>query len=149
MARHSWSTITSATTASTGAYAFAVKPSSSTRYRVGYLGSTPVGGAYSGTAAVGVAPVVAIVASTTSLRYGGYVTFSTTVRPSHVGASIVLQRWTGTTWVTAATRTLTSSSTASARVKPPSRGTIKYRWLLPAHTDHSVAVSGTVSVRVS
>jgi hypothetical protein len=143
-----WSTASTTTTTSTGGYAFTVKPSTSTRYRVGYLGSGSAGGAYSPTASVPVAPTVTMTASRTSLYYGGYVTFSTVVRPGHAGRSVSLQRWNGSAWKTVTTRTLSSTSTASAKVRPPARGTNKYRWVLAAHTDHATGVSATSTVRV-
>lgn len=143
-----WAALTSATTTSTGAYAFTVKPSYSTRYRIGYVGAAAVGGAYSPVAAVSVAPTATMGASRTSLNYGGSVTLSTTIRPGHAGSTVTLQRWNGTAWATVTTRKLSSTSSTTAYVKPPARGTNKYRWLLPAHTDHTSGVSATASVRV-
>lgn len=43
---------------------------------------------------------------------------------------------------------LPRTSSTTAYVKPPARGTHKYRWLLPAHADHTSGVSATTSVRV-
>jgi hypothetical protein len=144
----SWSTVATVTSTSTGTYAFTVKPSYSTRYRVGYVGSGAIGGAYSPAVGVAVAPTVIMAMSRASVSYGGYVTFSTSVRPGHAGATAVLQRWNGKSWVTVTSRRLSSTSAASARIKPPARGINKYRWVLPAHTDHSVGVSATASLRV-
>ena len=143
-----WTASSTATTTSTGGYAFSVKPTYSTRFRVGYVGSGGAGGAYSPAASVAVAPSVTMTASRTSLYYGGYVTFSTVVRPGHAGRSITVQRWNGAAWKTVTTRVLSSTSAATARVRPPARGTNKYRWVLPADTDHSTGVSTTFSVRV-
>ena len=143
-----WSKASSTTTTSTGTYAFTTKPTVNTRYKVGYAGSGSAGGAESATVTVGVAPSVSIAASRTSLYYGGTVTFSTTVKPGHAGRSIALQRWNGTAWVTITSRTLSSTSTASATVKPPARGTLRYRWLVGSHTDHLTGVSAVKYVKV-
>ena len=144
-----WTATATATTTSTGGFAFSVKPTYSTRFRVGYVGSGIPGGAYSPTVTVAVAPTVTVTASRTSLTYGGYVTFSTTVRPGHAGRAVSLQRWSGSAWKTVATRTLSSTSATSAKVRPSARGTNTYRWVLPGHTDHSAGVSAKLSVRVS
>ena len=143
-----WTPAASATTTSTGTYAFTVKPSYNTRYRVGFVGAGTIGGAYSPLAVVYVRPAVSMAASRTSLYYGGYVTFSTTVRPGHPGYAVLLQRWNGTSWVTVTSRKLSSTSTASAVIKPPARGTNQYRWVLSAHTDHGSGWSTTASIRV-
>ena len=143
-----WTASSTATTTSTGSYAFSVKPTYNTRFRVGYVGSGTAGGAYSANASVVVTPTVTMTSSRTSLTLGGYVTFTTVVRPGHAGGSISLQRWNGTAWKTVTTRALSSTSAASAKVRPPVRGTNRYRWVLPAHTDHGTGVSTTSSVRV-
>lgn len=143
-----WSTVASTTTSSTGTYAFSAKPAVNTRYKVGYLGSGSAGGAESATVTVGVAPSVSIAASRTSLYYGGTVTFSTTVRPGHAGRSIILQRWSGTAWVTVTSRALSSTSTASVTIKPTARGTLRYRWMVAAHTDHLTGASAVKYVKV-
>lgn len=95
-----------------------------------------------------VSPVVSGKASRTSLYRGGSVTLSTTVSPNHQGRSISLQRWSGTAWVTMARRTLSSTSAASATIRPSARGYNSYRWYLPAHSDHGTGVSSTLRVRV-
>ena len=143
-----WTRVAGATTSSTGAFAVYLKPLVNTRYRIGYAGTGGVGGSYSATRTVGVAPVVSMKASRTSLYLGRTVTFSTTVAPWHGGRSIALQRWTGTTWVTVATRTLSSTSAASATVRTSARGRWSYRWVLASHTDHATGVSASVRISV-
>ncbi len=143
-----WSRVSSVVTTSTGAFAYTVKPSKNTRYRVGYAGAGTVGGSYSSIRTVAVAPSVTIAGSRTSLYLGGTVTFGTKVGPSHSGRAVVLQRWNGKAWQTVATRTLSSTSTASVAVRPPARGYSSYRWYIAAHTDHAAAVSPTFKVLV-
>ena len=145
----SWTKVATTTTSSTGAYAVTLKPSGNTRYRVAYLGTSTNGGAVGATRTVTVAPSVSIRTSRSSFALGGTATLSTTVGPNHKGRTISLQRWTGTAWSTVATRTLSSTSTASASVKPPRKGSNSYRWVLPAHTDHGTGVSATLKLSVS
>ena len=145
----SWTKVATTTTSTTGTYAVTLKPSAITRYRVVYLGTTTNGGAVGATSTVTVAPSVSIRASRSSFALGGSATLSTTVGPNHKGRTISLQRWTGTAWSTVATRTLSSTSTASASVKPTKRGTNSYRWVLPSHTDHGTGVSATLKLSVS
>jgi hypothetical protein len=143
-----WSKVASATTTSTGTFAFSAKPNVNMRYRVGYAGAGTTGGSYSPIRTVTVAPSTSIRASRTSLYLGGSVTLSTTVSPNHAGRLVALQRWSGTRWVTLTSRTLWSTSAASATIKPTVRGYNSYRWYLPAHTDHGSSVSATLKVRV-
>jgi hypothetical protein len=144
----SWTQVAVATTSTTGAFSAAVRPSVNTRYRVGYAGSGAMGGAYSAVRLLAVSPAVSIQANRTSLGLGGAVTFNTTVAPRHAGGSILLQRWTGAGWATVSVRTLSSVSTASATVRPPSRGSITYRWVTPADQAHAVGYSASRPVRV-
>lgn len=143
-----WSKIGSTTTSSTGTFAFSAKPTVNMRYRVGYAGASATGGSYSPVRTVIVAPVTNIRANRTSLYLGSSVTLSTTISPNHAGRLVALQRWSGTRWVTITSRTLSSTSAASATIKPTVRGYNSYRWYLPAHTDHGNSVSATLKVRV-
>jgi hypothetical protein len=143
-----WSKVTSTTTSSTGTFAFSAKPTVNMRYRVGYAGAGAIGGSYSPVRTVTVTPVTTISASRTSLYLGDTVTLNTTVSPNHAGRQVALQRWSGTSWVTLTWRTLSSTSAASATIKPSARGYNSYRWYLPAHTDHGSSVSSTLPVRV-
>ena len=144
-----WSQVATMTTSSTGTYAATLKPTVNTRYRVGWAGSGSRGGVFSAVGTVTVSPSMTIRASRTSFALGGTATLSTTVAPNHRGKVVTLQRWSGTSWVKVTTRTLSSTSTASASVKPPRRGTNTYRWVLPAHTDHGTGGSAAMRLRVS
>lgn len=144
-----WTAVASASATSTGAYSFTVKPSATTRYRVGYAGAGTAGGTYSAVRTLTVAPTLTMVASRSTLPLGSSVLLSSTVRPAHPGASVQLQRWNGKAWATITTRTLSSASTVKVYVRPSSRGTQSYRWVLPAHADHATGVSAKVSVKVS
>ncbi|MDQ1662935.1 MAG: hypothetical protein QOJ68_2915, partial [Blastococcus sp.] len=142
-----WTQVAVATTSTTGAFSAAVKPSVNTHYRAGYAGAGGMGGAYSAVRPIAVLPTISIQANRTSLGLGGTVTFATTVAPRHPGGSVLLQRWTGSSWATVAMRTLSSVSTASATVRPPSRGVNTYRWMTPADAAHAVGYSASRQVR--
>jgi hypothetical protein len=143
-----WTASSSTTTTSTGGYAFSFKPSATARYKVGYAGWGSVGGADSATVTVGVVPTMSITKSRTSLYYGGSLTFGTYVKPGHAGSTVYLQRWNGKAWVTVTSRKVSTSSTAYATVKPPARGTNRYRWMLPGHSDHLAGGSASGYVKV-
>jgi len=143
-----WSRVASATTSSTGSFAFSAKPTANLRYRVGYAGAGVTGGSYSPTRSVTVAPVTSISASRTWLYLRGSVTLYSAVSPNHAGRKVALQRWSGTRWVTLTWRTLSSTSRVSATTRPSVRGYNSYRWYLPAHSDHGSSVSKTLRVRV-
>jgi len=143
-----WRRVATAATASTGYYAFSVKPSANVRYRVGYSGAGAVGGSYSAVRTVTVAPVLSNHASRTSVSRGSSVTLSTTVSPNHARRVVTLQRWTGRAWVTVTRRYLSSRSSAAVTLRLTTRGYASYRWYLPAHADHAAAVSASVRLHV-
>jgi len=143
-----WTRLGSATTSSTGTYAVTVKPLVNTRYRVGYLGSADIGGAYSLVRTVVVRPTVSISSSRASMSLGTSATLSTKVGPSHRGSITHLQRWTGSSWVAVTSRTLSTTSAASAAVRPSSRGRWTYRWVLPQHSDHGLGISRSLTITV-
>jgi hypothetical protein len=62
---------------------------------------------------------------------------------------VYLQRLSGSTWTTVATPKLSSTSAASAVVRPPIRGTNLYRWVILADTDHDAGYSAVTQIRVS
>ena len=144
-----WTPVATVTTSSTGTFGAAVRPALHSRYRVSFAGAGGMGGAYSSGLWVKVAPGVGIASSRTSLTLGQIVTLSTTVAPGHAGRTVYLQRLSGSTWTTVATPRLSSTSAASAVVRPPTRGTNLYRWVILADTDHDAGYSAVTQVRVS
>ena len=143
-----WTRLAGATTSSTGSYAFSVKPPVNTRYRVGYPGSGGAGGAYSLVRTVVVKPTVSIASNRSSMRLGTSATLSTKVAPSHRGSRAYLQRWNGSSWVAVTSRTLSTTSAASATVRPSWRGRWRYHWVLPQHSDHGVGISQSFVITV-
>ncbi|QIM21760.1 hypothetical protein G7075_12540 [Phycicoccus sp. HDW14] len=141
-----WSQVATVTTSSNGNYAVSLKPAVSTRYRVGYAGSGARTGTWSSVRTVSVAPSVSIRATRTTVPKGASVTVSTVVGPKHASSVVTLQRWTGRSWVSVTTRKLSSSSAASAVVRPSA--STSYRWVLPAHADHATGTSATLRLTV-
>jgi len=144
-----WTRLAGATTSSTGSYVFSVKPLLNTRYRVGYLGSGGAGGAYSLVRTVLVRPTVSIAANRSSMRLGTSATLSTKVTPSHRGARAYLQRWNGSSWVAVTSRKLSTTSAASATVRPSRRGLWRYHWVFHQHNDHGVGISRSFVIKVA
>lgn len=127
-----WTQVAVTTTSTTGSFAAAVRPSVNTQYRIGYAGADGMGGGYSAARLLGVAPTMTIGASANAAPLGGAITIVTTVTPRRAGSAVLLQHWVGTGWVSVAVRTLSSTSTASVIVRPPTRGMYAYRWVTPA-----------------
>jgi hypothetical protein len=144
-----WTPVATVTTSGTGTFGAAVRPALHSRYRVAFAGAGGMGGAYSSGLWVKVAPGVSIASSRTSLTLGQTVTLSTKVAPGHAGRTVYLQRLSGSTWTTVATSRLSSTSAASAVVRPPTRGTNLYRWVILADTDHEAGYSAVTQIRVS
>lgn len=143
-----WTQVAVATTSTAGTFAAAVRPSVNTYYRAGYAGSDGMGGGYSAARLLPVAPTMSILANTNSIRLGGTITIATTLAPRHPGGSILLQRWSGSAWGTVAVRTLSSASTASVTVRPPSRGMNTYRWVTPSDPAHAAGFGAPRAFRV-
>jgi hypothetical protein len=143
-------TALTAKTSSNGNFSFAVKPSANTIYRVVALTSPQV---ISGAKTVRVRPQVGITASDTTPKAGALVRFSGSVRPSHDGSVVLIQRRTSTgTWGTIGRSTLRAASTGLGKsVYAKSLKVSKsgfYRVKLAAHDDHLTGVSRTVALVV-
>jgi hypothetical protein len=143
-----WTQVAVATTSATGTFSAVVRPSVNTSYRAGFAGSDSMGGGYSAARLLPVAPTMSILANTNSVVLGGTITIATTLAPSHPGGSILLQRWSGSAWATVAVRTLSSTSTASVIVRPPSRGVNTYRWVTPSDPAHAAGFGAARAFRV-
>jgi len=140
----------STTTDADGRYAFTVKPVGTTAYTVThpYDGTHP---AVSLATTVKVKPLVTIQASATKVRSGGSVKLAGAVKPAHAGKTVVIQRKVAGVWTRIATATLTSRSLyAKVVVLKGARGSkALLRVVLPAHPDHLVGTSPTVTVTFS
>lgn len=144
-----WSALASTTSTSAGTYAFAVKPIFHTEYQARFGGSTSFLPATSTNVTVTSVPVVAASASPTTVPHGTATRIAVTVRPSHPGQRVVLQRLVGTTWTWVANGTLSASSTYTFTAVPATVGTYTYRVYRSADADHSVGISANVTVRAT
>ena len=95
-----------------------------------------------------VAPTVTARLQASTITLGKTITVTGTVAPSHQGQKVYLQRLVNGVWKGAATATLTSASTYTLRAKPPAQGTLTYRVVKRADTDHTSATSPTLTVIV-
>jgi hypothetical protein len=89
---------------------------------------------------------VTLYASSTSVRRGSSVTLSGSVRPSHPGARVTIQRKLNGTWRSFATVRLSSASTYRYLMKVSVAGTYVLRAFIPAQTNPSV-LSGASATR--
>lgn len=85
--------------------------------------------------------------SVSTIRHGGYVTLSGTVRPYYPGKTVTIERLTSLGWRRVATATLTSASTFSVRVKLSSIGTYKLRATICTQLDSVAGSSPTVTIK--
>jgi hypothetical protein len=123
-------------TANNGAYAFVVKPTVNTQYRVVAKTSPDTTGP---ARLVSVRPLVGLRVSSSTPRRGALVRFSGIVQPAHDGLVASIQRRTSSGgWATVSRTTLRDAgdaqSTYSRRVRVRSDGV--YRVKLPGHDDH-------------
>jgi hypothetical protein len=137
-----------ATTDAEGAAAFTLTPAATTTYRVSFPGSQTYGTADSPQVTVTVRPAVTARLQASTITLGKTITVTGTVTPNHRGQRVCLQRLVSGAWKGAATATLTSASTYTLRAEPLVRGSLRYRVVKRADTDHTSATSPTLTVTV-
>lgn len=143
-----WTTLTTATTSSTGHAAVTVTPSANRYYRFRYGGSF---GTLPVTAAgrhVAVRQRVSLLVSSSSVVVGRSVVFSGAVAPRHPGATVAIQRYKDGAWRTVRTATLTASSTYRTTITMTT--SVDYLWRVrrAADADHAVGVSPSRRITV-
>jgi hypothetical protein len=143
-----WQHAGTATTGPEGTVRFAPAPAATTTYRASFAGSTTHGTADSGQITVAVRAKVSARKSASTIRYGQSFTITGTVSPNHAGQRVYLQRWVSGAWKTAATATLSTTSTYTLRVKSP-KGRLTYRVYKSADRDHLAAASANQTLTVS
>ena len=143
-----WTLLTTRTSSSTGLVSFAHKPAWSLTYRWQYAGTPTLIGTAGGSVAVSVRMTVSAALSKPSIRLGGSVTMSGKVLPSHAGSTVILQRKSGSTWVTVGTAKLSVTSAYSITFKPSTKGSKEYRVLKAADGDHVASVSAPRVLKV-
>jgi hypothetical protein len=141
--------IGTATTTSTGNVRFTRRPAANTAYRLSFAGTGSAVRAQ--TAGVGVrVRALFRLDNPTSMRATAGQTFTIygSLSPRHAGQTVRLHQKSGTRWVYAGARKLTSTSRFSFALKR-ARGTYYFRVYFPGDADHVKAVSRTVKVVVS
>jgi hypothetical protein len=137
-----------ATTDADGAATFAPTPAATTTYRVSFPGSDTHGTADSPQVTVTVRPTVSARLQASTIALGKSITVTGTVAPNHRGQRVYLQRLVNGASKGAATATLTSASAYTLRAKPTVRGSLTYRVVKRADTDHTSATSPSLRVTV-
>jgi hypothetical protein len=142
-----WKRVAVATTANDGRARVQHAPSWNAEYQLRHPGSPGVLGAVGPVRRVDVAMSVSSSLSSSSVRRGGTVALSGTVKPNHASRTVVLERQVGGVWQRAASQQLTSSSTYRFSIRRATAGTVPYRVVAPADADHARGVSATRTVR--
>jgi hypothetical protein len=98
---------------------------------------------------VEVAPAVGLALTHTGPRAHPIEVFTGTVKPSHAGAKVLLQRRSGSSWRTITSDRLDSGSRFRILwTLPRKTATYTLRVILPAHADHARGVSPLATLRV-
>jgi len=141
---------TQGTTSGTGAWSFTVTPSRNTSYTVSYPGDGSLTNwiAPTWSTTVSVRPLVTIKASSLTIKSGGSVKLTGSVKPSHAGKIVVIQRKVAGDWKKISTATLSAKSLYSKSIvlKGAKGSKAVLRVVLPAHADHLVGTSKTVTI---
>lgn len=140
------------TGSSTGAYSTRVPVGSTSLYQLLFLGSDrtvasavqvmgkPV------RVRAGVKQALSVAATSITVPPGRSATLVVRLSPARAGASLVLRRWTGSTWAAVRTVTTRADGKAFATVSRPAM-TSKYRWTTAYDGTGLAATSPTVTVR--
>lgn len=132
-------------------FSFSVKPSRNTRYFIQFGGydEPPVLIKPNWTARiVNVAPKVTRSVSRSTLASGTSLTISGSVAPKHAGQVVNIQKLTDGVWRAIAKATLSSTSTYSRALTLSGRSgtSVRLRVALPAHSDHVLGYSPSVTI---
>jgi hypothetical protein len=144
-----WQPAGTATTGPDGSFHLAVAPAATTAYRASFAGSDTHATAESTQVTVAVRTRVSARKSAGTIRRGQRFTVTGTVSPNHAGQRVSLQRLVGGAWKTAATGTLSASSTYTLRATPPTTGRLTYRVYKSADRDHAASASARQTVTVT
>jgi len=151
-----WTKASTTTLTSTGAWSLTRAFSSRTAVQARYFGSVPLGAAQASSKVLTVVPSVAVSAKTTAssgatrtayvLGQTIFVPVATSGAPA--GAGVVLQKRSGSTWVTVATGKL-SSGKVRLSWKPTVRATYSLRVMVKGSAAVAAGYSATMSRKVS
>lgn len=143
-----WSTVATARTSSTGAVSATTAVSRNAQYRWVHADHVGIAGpALSSAVTLKASPAVSLTrltASPTSRTATSVRLVSSKPQP---GASIVLQRWTGSAWTTIARGSQSTSGAATVRATLPA-GTVRLRAVAVATSSYDRGVSSTATVTV-
>jgi uncharacterized protein YraI len=124
------------------------RPRANVEYTARFAGNALQSSAGSPTVGVGVAPKMSASLSKTRMKLGDAATARLTVRPSHSGQLVYLQRRMSGQWKTVVSRRLTSTGTAAVVIRPTARGSRYYRFYKPGDGDHLAAKTATLTLTV-
>ena len=139
----------SATSSATGTVSLSFKPSFTADTRL----VTSTGGAFTGATSaartVSLSRKITISVSATSVKHGKSFKVSGTVGPKQSGKAVVVQRKSGSRWVTVATGKESSKGAYGITVRTSSKGTFTYRVSVTGDSVAVTSTSASKSVRVT
>jgi hypothetical protein len=142
-------TVTTATTDGEGFYEATIAPAATADWTAaagGPAGETIVSEVFRG---LTVAPEVSIALADRRVGRGYVEIFSGAVKPAHPGSRVLVQRRSGSSWLTLATGSLDGRSRYRVSWPLPLRpATYLFRTLFPAHADHAAGVSRSARLKV-
>ena len=127
-----------------GRVQFVSRPTVNAEYAVRHDGDALLGSSSAGPKRVDVAPKLTAVLSRSAARVGTEVTISGSVAPAHPGDTVRIERYYNGAWHLVTKRTLSGTSTYSAKLTTPaSAGWKKYRVVKGADRDNVATSSAT------
>lgn len=144
-----WHTVTTVTSSGSGWKSVSVTPTANGSYRVVHADRPGhAGPSTSPAVAVHVRGTVRITAVTAHPTRRHATTVKVTTSPAESGATVRLERWTGSHWRSVATARTSSSGRARLSAELP-RGTVKLRVVRAATARYSTAVSPSRTIHVA
>ncbi len=138
------------TTDAAGGYAFIVRPSRNTSYRVVFAGDDTYESATSASVRVHVEPRVRVAISDQTVKPGTQVMYSGVVAPNHAGQIVRIQKQNADgSWRVMGEARLNRDSFYAYRFSPGLKGTSQWRILKPADDDHVRGLSRRFTINVS
>jgi hypothetical protein len=129
-------------TAGNGNYTTTDAPTTGSTYWAVHVANAQFGAAESPHRAVAVKPKVTASLSRTTINLGQSAFVRGNVNPGTAGTPVRLQRWNGSQWVLAQSKSLTGSSgNYEFSVSPTTRGAHRFRVMVPAHQGRQSATA--------
>lgn len=140
-----YATVATLTTTAAGAFSTTVKPLKNTTYYARYAGGSTRMGDLSPVRTTTVKQKVAITVSDTTPSVGQTISFTGLVAPNAAGRTLYLQRYSGGTWTTIKTTTITTTSRYTLRITITNATDYKYRTYTGARTGYGTGTSPTLT----